>query len=81
MANLKELKTQIENVNAFGIENLKQKGITLSETATTYDIMKAILLIQGSGDTSIENTAKLLSSDNYVLTDFSGLYLIPKESD
>lgn len=42
MGTLKELKTRIQNANALGIANLSEKGVTVSDTATTYDIMKSI---------------------------------------
>ena len=42
MATIQDLKTQIENVNALGRANLAEKGVTVEETATTYEIMQGI---------------------------------------
>lgn len=56
MATIKQIKTQIENANALGIANLTEKGVTIPETATTYDIMKSIADVSGGGGTDeIEN--------------------------
>ena len=42
MANLKKIKEQVENANTLGITNLTEKGVTIAEDATTYEIMKGI---------------------------------------
>lgn len=55
MSNLKELKTQIENANALGRQNLTDKGVEVEETATTYDIMSKIAEVSGGGDL-LDNT-------------------------
>ena len=47
MATIQQLKTQIENANALGRMNLSEKGVTVEETATTYDIMSKIAEISG----------------------------------
>ena len=49
MATIKEVKTQIQNANALGRANLTEKGVEISENATTFDIMTAIAEISGSG--------------------------------
>lgn len=50
MPNLRELKAQVENANAKGVENLSKKGVVLSDNVTTLDIMNAISEINiGSG--------------------------------
>lgn len=49
MANLKELKTQIENANALGIANLTEKGVDVSAGATTYEIMSKIADVESGG--------------------------------
>lgn len=50
MSTISELKNQILTANALGIANLSDKGITLTENATTYDIMRGISNIQTSGN-------------------------------
>ena len=47
MATIRELKTQIENVNALGRQNLVNKGVEIPEIATTYEIMSKIAEISG----------------------------------
>ena len=42
MATIQQLKTQIQNANALGRANLAEKGVTVEETATTYEIMQGI---------------------------------------
>lgn len=42
MATVQELKTLIENANALGRQKLCEKGVEVSETETTYGIMKKI---------------------------------------
>ena len=48
MATVQQLKTQIENANALGRTNLAEKGVELSETATTYEIMSKIADVTSS---------------------------------
>lgn len=48
MATIKEIKEQIENANALGRQNLTEKGVTIPENATTYEIMKNIKNVSGS---------------------------------
>lgn len=67
MASIKELKKQIEDVNALGIKNLSKKGVELSEASTTCEIMQGIEQISGGGaslniaygETPPEDTSKL----------------------
>ena len=40
---------QLKQVNSVGIENLAEKGITLSENATTCEIMECIADVEGQG--------------------------------
>ena len=49
MASVQDLKTQIENVNALGRTNLAEKGVELSATATTYEIMRGIGDVSSGG--------------------------------
>lgn len=49
MATVQQLKTQIENVNALGRTNLAEKGVELSATATTYEIMRGIGDVSSGG--------------------------------
>lgn len=42
MATIKEVKEQIQSANALGIANLTEKGVEISENATTYEIMSKI---------------------------------------
>jgi len=46
MANASDLKQQIVTSNALGRTNLAEKGVELSETATTYEIMQNIANIK-----------------------------------
>ena len=54
MATIAELNNKIKTANALGIENLSKKGVTISESATTYEIMQSIDNISSgtSGDDS-----------------------------
>ena len=71
MATIQELKTKIENANALGRTNLAEKGVKLSETATTYDIMSKIAEVSGGGT---EYTSIVYNTDNTVtLTDKDGV--------
>ena len=68
MATIKEVKTQIENTNALGVANLTEKGVEISETATTYEIMQGIADISSGGGTEeleqlIDNSGVLDSTD------------------
>lgn len=68
MATIKEVKTQIENANALGVANLTGKGVEISETATTYEIMQGIADISSGGGTEeleqlIDNSGVLDSTD------------------
>ena len=68
MATIQELKTRIENVNELGRQNLAEKGVELSETATTYEIMSKIAEISGGGGNYAEvfnglYNASLMNSD------------------
>ena len=72
MASVQDLKTQIENVNALGRTNLAEKGVELSETATTYEIMSKIAEIV-SGGGGVTYTSIVYNTDNTVtLTDKDG---------
>lgn len=53
MATIKELKEQIQSVNALGRANLSNAGIDISETATTYDIMQNVGLPDWDDDSPI----------------------------
>lgn len=75
MATIKEVKKQIQNANALGIKNLKEKGVGLfsSGIITTYDIMEAIsMIIVGGG--GIEYIDITYNEDNtIILTDKDGV--------
>jgi hypothetical protein len=76
MATIKEVKKQIQNANALGIKNLKEKGVGLfsSGIITTYDIMEAISMIIVGGDSGIEYTDITYNEDNTItLTDTDGV--------
>jgi hypothetical protein len=47
--NIADLKQNIKNANALGVANLTEKGVEVSESATTYDIMKSIAEVSGGG--------------------------------
>lgn len=49
MASPQELKEQIENANALGVQNLSDKGVEISASATTYEIMSKIADVSGGG--------------------------------
>lgn len=52
MATIREIKQKIENANALGVANLTEKGVEISEDATTYEIMQNIAQIStGEADT------------------------------
>lgn len=71
MATVQQLKTQIQNVNALGKTNLAEKGVELSATATTYEIMSKIAEISGGG---VSYTNIVYNTDNTVtLTDKDGV--------
>ena len=50
MATIKEIKVKIQNANALGIANLTEKGVTIPENATTYEIIQSIKKIQSSSE-------------------------------
>jgi hypothetical protein len=71
MATLKSLKTQIENANATGVENLTKKGVDISADATTFDIMTAIADVVGGGGANY--TSVVYNEDNTItLTEENG---------
>lgn len=49
MASIQEVKTQIENANVLGRQNLTEKGVTVPDNATTYEIMQCIADISSGG--------------------------------
>ena len=51
---LADLKKRIEDANALGVKNLKDKGVTTDGTETTYQIMSKIadVVIGGGGETT-----------------------------
>ena len=46
MASIQDVKLQIENANALGRANLSEKGVSVNEDATTYEIMQSIAEVQ-----------------------------------
>lgn len=71
MASPQKLKEQIENANALGIQNLSDKGVDISASATTYEIMQSIADVQGGG---AEYTSIVFSENNTItLTDTGGV--------
>lgn len=78
MANLKDLKTQIENANALGVANLTEKGVEISADATTYEIMGKIAEITAESNTRDEiacDKAGTLVSTGYGTKTNDGLAL------
>ena len=62
--------SQIQNANALGRSNLSLKGVNLSETATTYEIMQSIADVTGG---EVEFTNIVYNEDNTItLTDKDG---------
>lgn len=49
MATVQQIKDAINNANAVGITNLTGKGVSVSDTATTYEIMSKIADIPSDG--------------------------------
>ncbi len=49
MSTINKLKSQIENANALGRQNLTDKGIEVNGTETTYQLMQMIADISGGG--------------------------------
>ena len=62
MATIQQLKTQIENANALGRQNLADKGVALPETATTYEIMQGIGNISSGGGASEGNYKEVFNT-------------------
>ena len=56
------MKTQIENANALGRQNLADKGVALPETATTYEIMQGIGNISSGGGASEGNYKEVFNT-------------------
>lgn len=78
MATIKQIKAQIKNANALGRQNLTEKGVEISENATTFDIMTAIAEISGSGGGDViigaDYTNIVYNEDNTItLTDKDGV--------
>lgn len=72
MATIQEIKTKLLNANALGRTNLSEKGVELSATATTYEIMSKIAEIV-SGGGGVTYTSIVYNTDNTVtLTDKDG---------
>jgi phosphosulfolactate synthase (CoM biosynthesis protein A) len=71
--NIAELKAKIKNANALGIANLTEKGVEVSESATTHEIMQSIIEIISGGaeleviETAIDNSG-VLEENEYTLT-------------
>ena len=49
MATVQQIKDAINNSNALGRTNLAEKGVTVDDTATTYEIMSKIADIPSDG--------------------------------
>ena len=64
MATIKELKEQIQSVNALGRSQLSNAGIDLPETATTYDIMQNVGLPDWDDDSPIIASGKAYTGKN-----------------
>ena len=71
---IKSLKTQVENVNAFGRQNLNAKGVATNGDETTYQIMSKIAdILSESGDNSIVYSNIVYNEDGTVtLTETNG---------
>jgi hypothetical protein len=67
MASIQGVKTQIQEANALGVQNLTEKGVEISADATTYEIMQSILNIAGGGTEYKDIT--FASDDEIKLTD------------
>lgn len=69
MATIAELKALIENANALGRQNLRDKGVNVEDTATTYEIMSKIAdITAGEIETSLADrvyTNYGVSKDEY----------------
>ena len=64
MATIKELKEQIQSVNALGRANLSNAGIDIPEAATTYDIMQNVGLPDWDDDSPIIASGEAYASKN-----------------
>ena len=70
MATLHQIRDAINNANTLGRTNLAEKGITVDNTATTYQIMQKISEVS----TGTEYTNIVYNEDNTVtLTDKDGI--------
>lgn len=57
MASVNDVKQKIKNANALGIANLSNKGVTVGEQATTYEIMQSIdKVVSGKAEMDALNT-------------------------
>lgn len=65
---------KINEVNALGRQNLTDKGISVPDTATTYEIMQSIAdIVIGGGGSGISYTNIVYNDDNTItLTDTDG---------
>ncbi len=77
MATLKQLKTQVENANALGVENLTVQGVEISSEATTHDIMLKIAEIVSGGGTEYES----ITLENEDFQDGDTITLIGKDGN
>lgn len=74
MATIKEVKENIKNANALGRQNLTEKGVTIPENATTYEIMTAIAEISDSGGGGVTYSSIIYNEDDTItLTDKEGV--------
>lgn len=55
MATIKGLKSQVQSANALGIANLVEKGVDISEDATTYEIMQRIADVIGGSSANYKS--------------------------
>lgn len=67
MATVNKIKSQIEDANALGRANLAEKGVELSEAATTYEIMQGIADILSGNGGSIQKIVDANSSASIVI--------------
>ncbi len=67
MASITEVKQQIINANSLGISNLSEKGVELSESATTYEIMQGIAdIITGKSSGGVEYKNIIYNEDDTI---------------
>lgn len=57
MATIQQIKDAINSANTLGRTNLAEKGVTVDDTATTYQIMQKISEVSGGSSGTVVNSS------------------------